>query len=278
AGARAHAAPDAGARTDPDVPSNRKLILPLSLSESVEFRPNAVELRSKPQGLALDPSTNTNSGLSPAGVPENGTPQQEQDKGLEASPAFSEEASTRSFEAKGRRQHHHVRFLADDSRDASDSPHGQLVVESSVSGGKIRLNGRSRPDWLTPHMFSLAPGTYRVEVTKGGYPAWRGFARVAEGTKSWTVAKFAPPKGVFVVETDPPGMQVFIDGQSYGRSEVQTTLPAGEHTYQVVPPSGLQPYLGTFRLEGGHILVRKVTWRRRENPGKQAARSVSRAG
>ncbi|MBZ5563647.1 MAG: tetratricopeptide repeat protein, partial [Acidobacteriia bacterium] len=61
--ARAHAAPDAGARTDPDVPSNRKLILPLSLSESVEFRPNAVELRFN-LGLALAKTGQTEQAIS----------------------------------------------------------------------------------------------------------------------------------------------------------------------------------------------------------------------
>ena len=47
AAARADATPSTGVRTDPYVPSNGKLILPLSLPESAEYPPKPLELRLK---------------------------------------------------------------------------------------------------------------------------------------------------------------------------------------------------------------------------------------
>lgn len=45
AGARANTDPGKGVRTNPYVPNNGKLILPLSLRPSVEYRPKPLELR-----------------------------------------------------------------------------------------------------------------------------------------------------------------------------------------------------------------------------------------
>jgi len=69
-----------------------------------------------------------------------------------------------------------------------------------------------------------------------------------------------PPQGVIVIDTDPPGMQVFIDGRSYGPSEVEASLNPGSHTYRVIPPGGRQPLEGRFVLKPGDIVTRKIRW------------------
>jgi len=64
--------------------------------------------------------------------------------------------------------------------------------------------------------------------------------------------------GIFIVDTDPPGMQVFIDGKPFGPSGVETVLRAGWHVCEVIPGPGLQPLVRKFHLGPGEALTRKI--------------------
>lgn len=137
-------------------------------------------------------------------------------------------------------------------------PKARVAIEANVSSGQIILNGKTQSGWETPHIFSLPLGTYRVSVTKAGYATWFREVQVTNDSEKWIIARLKLPRGVVVIATDPPGMQVFIDGKSYGPSEVETALSAGNHSYQVIPPSGRQPVSGTFVLKPGEILTRRI--------------------
>jgi len=137
---------------------------------------------------------------------------------------------------------------------------GKIVLESNVYGGAITINGRSEPGWETPHEFSLPSGTYRISISKSGYSTWFKDVRVSSGNKKWIVADLREPRGVVVIDTEPAGMQVFIDGKPYGPSEVEATLSVGTHTYTVIPPGGERPLKGSFVLKPGAILTRKIRW------------------
>lgn len=134
-----------------------------------------------------------------------------------------------------------------------------VVVECNINGGQITINGKTQPDWKTPHAFSLPLGAYRISVSKSGYSTWFREVQVFGGSKRWIMADLRLPRGVVVIETEPPGMQVFIDGKPYGPSEVETALNAGTHSFEVIPPSGYQPVSGTFVLKPGNVLARKIT-------------------
>jgi hypothetical protein len=84
--------------------------------------------------------------------------------------------------------------------------------------------------------------------------------RVTAGNKRWVTADLQLPRGVIVIDTEPPGMQVFIDGKAYGPSEVQAALDAGVHEFKVVPTGSRRPFEGSFVLKPGDILTRKVRW------------------
>jgi type II secretory pathway predicted ATPase ExeA len=146
------------------------------------------------------------------------------------------------------------------SQASSQIPTGKIVIESNVSGSAITINGRNEPEWTTPHMFDLPQGTYRISVSQDGYSTWFKRVKVTAGNKKWVTADLILPRGVFVIDTEPPGMQVFIDGKAYGPSEVEATLNAGTHTYKVVPPKGGRPLEGSFFLKPGDILTRKIQW------------------
>jgi hypothetical protein len=135
------------------------------------------------------------------------------------------------------------------------------VVESSVSGAHISIDGENNPKWLTPRIFNLAPGTYMVSVFRPGYGSWNRHIRVDEGKEYYVSAELVDMNqdgGIFTVDTDPPGMQVFIDGKPYGPSRVDTVLAAGWHVCAVIPAAGLQPVVSKFHLKPGEAVTRRV--------------------
>jgi type II secretory pathway predicted ATPase ExeA len=147
----------------------------------------------------------------------------------------------------------------DDFGPSSSGVKARIAIESNINAGQITINGKTKPDWLTPHIFSLPLGTYRISVTKPGYATWFSDVQVSKTSGKWIVAHLNLPRGVIVIDTEPPGMQVFIDGKSYGPSEVETALSVGAHSYEVIPPAGHQPVSGSFVLKPGDILTRKIS-------------------
>ena len=109
-------------------------------------------------------------------------------------------------------------------------------------------------------MFDLPQGVYRISITQEGYSTWYRVIRVTPGRKRWITADLHLPRGVIVIDTEPPGMQVFIDGKAYGPSEVEAALDAGSHQFKVVPPGGKRPLEGSFVLKPGDVLTRKIRW------------------
>lgn len=151
---------------------------------------------------------------------------------------------------------------------------GELFVQSNVRNARVYINGKSDPSWLTPHTFLLPVGTYWVSVRKEGRTAWSQAVHVSKGGTQWSVADLRHPSAVVEIETQPPGVPVFIDGQAYGPSPVEGTLSAGEHTYKAIPRHGGQPYIGTFFLKPNDILRVTVKWpdAGRPSAGKQMNR------
>lgn len=136
---------------------------------------------------------------------------------------------------------------------------GRLVVESNISGARITLNSKSNPKWITPRLFSLAPGTYVVSVSRGAYMTWTRRVHVDDGREQWIMADLENQEGgIFTVDTDPSGMQVFIDGKPFGPSRVETVLRPGWHVCEVIPAPGLPPLVRKFHLSSGEVLTRRI--------------------
>ncbi len=157
-------------------------------------------------------------------------------------------------------------LTASSRSDASDDNYagtlrGKLILQSSVSGARITLNGQVDPKWVTPHLFRLPAGTYDISISKGGYLTWSRQLQVTRGGEQWVMAdlKTEEANGVFVVETQPAGMAVYIDGKSYGYSRVETVLNAGWHVCEVFPGQGIRPVVGRFHLDAGAELTKRIT-------------------
>ena len=106
---------------------------------------------------------------------------------------------------------------------------GRLVVESNVSGAHITIDGENNPKWITPRLFSLAPGTYVVSVSRRAYEPWTRRVHVDEGREQYISAEIVnhDDGGIFTVDTDPPGMQVFIDGKAVRTKPCGDRAPFG---------------------------------------------------
>ena len=162
----------------------------------------------------------------------------------------------------------------DDSRYVPGG--GRLVVESSVSGAHISIDGESNPKWVTPRAFHLAPGTYIVSVSRPGYDSWTKRIRVDEGREYYVSAELSDHDGgIFTVDTEPAGMAVFIDGKAYGPSRVETVLSPGWHVCSVVPGPGLQAIVSRFHLDPGQAVTRKV---RMSTPAGSSKHDATRSG
>lgn len=135
---------------------------------------------------------------------------------------------------------------------------GQLLVSANVAGAKISLDGRSDPSWVTPYTIARLPaGTYNVVISRDGYEDFQQSVTIEGGQTNSVVGNLSSPRGEINIETSPTGVEVLIDGKSYGPSPVRATLSAGDHTYTVKRP-GAEPYEKTFTLKSGAILTKKL--------------------
>lgn len=92
-----------------------------------------------------------------------------------------------------------------------------------------------------------------VEPARGGEPAKTSPVVSTEVTAS--------PKlvGGLDIITEPPGLEVLIDGRSYGPSPIHTALSEGDHTYRV-KPAGLRAFEKKFTITAGTIRILHVSF------------------
>lgn len=138
---------------------------------------------------------------------------------------------------------------------------GQIAIAANVDGARISLDGKGEPDWVAPHTFTLAAGDHRVAVLKDGYVTWGKTITVEAGATQSISATLTPPQGEVDVITDPPGLEVFIDGKSVGVTPVQTMVSVGEHKYKIITPGGQAPFESTFVAKETSIAKKTISFR-----------------
>jgi hypothetical protein len=139
---------------------------------------------------------------------------------------------------------------------------GDLTVTSNVPGAQIALEGRANPNWVTPHTFTGLPAhLYVVKVYKDGYEPALQSVKVAPGSGASVNARLGMASGEITIITNPPRLDVSVDGKSYGPSPARAVLPVGEHTYTVSPPPGKASLTKAFTIRAnGDILKDIVSW------------------
>jgi penicillin-binding protein 1B len=68
------------------------------------------------------------------------------------------------------------------------------------------------------------------------------------------------PSGELRIQTDPQGLEVFVDGKSVGSSPVDILVSVGEHTYKIVPPPGKTQLERTFQMRATEIKTVKIVY------------------
>jgi predicted Ser/Thr protein kinase len=134
---------------------------------------------------------------------------------------------------------------------------GQLMVSTNISGAKISLDGRSDPSWVTPHTIpDLAVGTYNVVISKDGYDDIQQSVTIEGGQTKTVTGNLSVPVGEVNIVTTPSGLEVLIDGKSYGPTPFHATLRAGQHVALVKRP-GAEPFERSFEMKSGAIITKK---------------------
>ena len=136
---------------------------------------------------------------------------------------------------------------------------GQLMVSANVNGARISIDGQSDPSWLTPHTITDLPaGAHNIVISMDGYDDFHQSVTVGGGQTNNVVGNLSSPRAELDIVTVPSGVEVAIDGKSFGPSPVRATLAPGNHTYTVKPP-GAAPYENTVALQSGQILTKKLS-------------------
>jgi type II secretory pathway predicted ATPase ExeA len=137
-------------------------------------------------------------------------------------------------------------------------PSGRMAVVTNVPGAAITVDGRSDPNWTTPHLFAnLSPGAHSIVVSKQGYNEAQQSVIVEAGREASVSVTLAPPRGEIDISTNPPGAEVLIDGKSYGPGPVKTEVDAGEHTF-LVRQAGRDPVEGKLAVQGQAVVQRTI--------------------
>ncbi len=139
---------------------------------------------------------------------------------------------------------------------------GGLTVTSNVSGARIRIDGQAQPGWVTPHTFDrLLAGNHVVAVEEDFYrTASRVVVVPADGSVSVDLP-ITQGTGRVKISTNPPGLQVSIDGQPRGQSPlVIENVIAGHHRYRIEGPPGREPKEDTVDIHDGESWEKIVRW------------------
>lgn len=155
-----------------------------------------------------------------------------------------------------------LRPAADEPQGRRITNRGELLVTANVPGARILVNSTTKKDWFTPHTLYLPPGTYRVSISRIGYRSFEQIIDVKPGQATQVRGYLAveDTSGSIIVETEPSGLPVVVDGKSYGPSPTFASLSPGRHELQVLPPSGQVKYVGLFELQPRTMLKKTIRW------------------
>jgi serine/threonine protein kinase len=121
---------------------------------------------------------------------------------------------------------------AQPKNDAAPGVRGTVNVISDPPDANIALDGEQQIA-KTPASLSLAPGTYRITVTKPGYEPYRQELEVTAGQPvhiNTTLQPLPTGDGWVWARSVPKGAEISVDGNPTGqRTPARLDLPAGLH-------------------------------------------------
>jgi serine/threonine-protein kinase len=96
---------------------------------------------------------------------------------------------------------------------------GQLAITSIPDGATISVEGHTTQSWQTPQVLdSLAPGTYKVTLSKSGYASETRNIEIVAGNRASLDIRLNAVKASLTVAGTPSGARILIDGKDTGRT------------------------------------------------------------
>ncbi|MCS3629216.1 archaellum component FlaG (FlaF/FlaG flagellin family) [Salinibacter ruber] len=108
---------------------------------------------------------------------------------------------------------------------------GQLLVTTEPDSATVMVDGQRVG--MAPVSRTLSSGKHQVRATAEGYVSTEKSVTVPEGRRREVALTLEPREGRLVVETDPSGATVRIDGETAGTTPTTSTLVPGEHRVEV---------------------------------------------
>lgn len=135
----------------------------------------------------------------------------------------------------------------------------RLDVTTQPAGASVIIDGRDRG--LSPlTLFDLKPGRYHVKYRLNGYGDRDGFFTLEQNRPLQQSAVLEPVKGVLLLQTEPEGCNITVDGMSIGTTpRLVTTLDVKDTHRVVLEKAGYRPAEFTVRFNGRKPVVRKET-------------------
>ena len=111
---------------------------------------------------------------------------------------------------------------------------GELELISDPSGGKVYVDGKEKGE--TPAVLSdVSSGGHVIRIVKQGYEPYEEQVNVVEGERKKVSASLTVSVGSLLINTDPPGANIFIDEKSVGVSPYDgRNLSPGTHRVRVI--------------------------------------------
>jgi len=135
------------------------------------------------------------------------------------------------------------------------------MLASAAVAGNIDLSPDGENADSENSSVSIRPNSPPGSVSKPNYPSGNGKDAIKQRESGSVKADLLDAQpAVFVIETQPLGMEIFIDGQLYGRSRVVATLPPGLHKWKVYLAPGYPPVESDINLRAGEVSTKTVFW------------------
>lgn len=118
--------------------------------------------------------------------------------------------------------------LAGASGGCGGSDRGRIRVVTQPPGATILCNGAPAGETIA----GLPAGTHLLDIRKPGYEPLRAGVPLTAGEDRMVEYKLEPQRGLLLVESEPPGAAVEVDGAFAGQTPfLLATLAAGDHAF-----------------------------------------------
>lgn len=146
---------------------------------------------------------------------------------------------------------------AETSETAAPAVTSRVVITSQPAGATVILDGRDRG--VTPlTVFDLAPGLHHLRYRLAGYVERDRFFSTDEGPVLEKSESLTEELGLLLLQTEPEGANVEIDGVSFGQTpKLVTTLPVNGNYTVTFSKVGYQPLKVAVKFNGREPLVRQ---------------------